>query len=725
MRKRIIIAAVFIGLYTLLRFLPAIIGKNYLLENDHELLGRNVEIESLDVNLFTGEIELQGFQIQETNNLSPFVALDTFYVNFRLYKLLNNTVYTDKLLVAGLSVNITQKDSVFNFSDILNHFATSDTLNTSEQDTSTSTIKYSFHNLAIRNSELQYTDLSRDNTIEMVDLNLALPKVEWNNSTTSADLNFDLGKGGKVSLAGDLNSSNSDFDMRLSVANFNLEITEPYLHDFINFERISGLASTSLHFTGNIEDYKNIKAKGELSVLDFSLNDSASTPLAQFEKFYTNIPTYSIKGEGIHIDTLLLSKPSIRFDVKDSLHNFSHFVKTTPADSSSIVAVDSTEKDTNSISYSIEHLRILNAGLFYNDYNYEKKYHYEINKVNIVADSLYSNTEEWNFDIDGKMNDTGYVKAEIAINPLNFSDMQVNYSVENFQFHDLSILSKHYAGYPIHKGSMVYFGNVRLVNDSIYSQHKIKISHLEFGKKEKANPLYDIPLRIGIYLMTDANGNIVLDLPVNGNINDPDFRIGKIVWGIVKNTIGKVAKAPYKALAGLVSTDPENLKDITFEFGDTILSDKAIRTLELLDKVHHKKPNLEFLLVQYVDDATEQEVIALNQCKTDYRLAKQLDPKTNINTNNPEFLVYLQKRNDLVGDTTLTSLDLCLKTIDPETLRQQQVSMKAARKVVIENNMQVFNPELKRGFKTQDSKPLHERNVGSKPTFDINFEMKQ
>ena len=72
-----------------------------------------------------------------------------------------------------------------------------------------------------------------------------------------------------------------------------------------------------------------------------------------------------------------------------------------------------------------------------------------------------------------------------------------------------------------------------------------------------------------------------------------------------------------------------------------------------------------------------------------------------------------------------------LEVLKPENIREKidrklvQSIMKAKRKTVVENKVQAINSDFKDILKTQNSKALHERNIGSKPTFDINFEMKE
>ena len=50
----------------------------------------------------------------------------------------------------------------------------------------------------------------------------------------------------------------------------------------------------------------------------------------------------------------------------------------------------------------------------------------------------------------------------------------------------------------------------------------------------------------------DRNGLIDIDLPMSGSIDDPQFRLGPIIWKAFVNLIVKVVTAPF-ALPGTCS----------------------------------------------------------------------------------------------------------------------------------------------------------------------------
>jgi len=60
-----------------------------------------------------------------------------------------------------------------------------------------------------------------------------------------------------------------------------------------------------------------------------------------------------------------------------------------------------------------------------------------------------------------------------------------------------------------------------------------------------------LPVKFATSLLKDRNGVISLDVPVGGTLDDPTFRIGPIVWQVIKNIIVKAVTAPFALLGSL------------------------------------------------------------------------------------------------------------------------------------------------------------------------------
>ena len=88
----------------------------------------------------------------------------------------------------------------------------------------------------------------------------------------------------------------------------------------------------------------------------------------------------------------------------------------------------------------------------------------------------------------------------------------------------------------------------------------------------------NLPLKLAVALLSDANGVIDLDFVVEGDLNDPEFKFGGIIWKVLKNIIAKTVGSPLTLLAGLVGGG-ENLDVVAFLPGSDMI--EGIDTLSL------------------------------------------------------------------------------------------------------------------------------------------------
>lgn len=82
-------------------------------------------------------------------------------------------------------------------------------------------------------------------------------------------------------------------------------------------------------------------------------------------------------------------------------------------------------------------------------------------------------------------------------------------------------------------------------------------------------------MRLAVGLLKDRRGRIDIDLPVRGDLNEPDFRYGRVVLNALVNLITKVATSPFSALGGLVGGGGEDLQFIEFTAGSEDLGKQS------------------------------------------------------------------------------------------------------------------------------------------------------
>lgn len=103
--------------------------------------------------------------------------------------------------------------------------------------------------------------------------------------------------------------------------------------------------------------------------------------------------------------------------------------------------------------------------------------------------------------------------------------------------------------------------------------------------------MYDVPVRLAVSLLKDVHGDIKLDVPVEGDLNDPEYKIGKVIWQIVENILIKAVTAPFNLLAGLFSSNEEDMKEIPFNYLQPAPAQQQLKQLDMVAQVLENKKN--------------------------------------------------------------------------------------------------------------------------------------
>jgi hypothetical protein len=115
-------------------------------------------------------------------------------------------------------------------------------------------------------------------------------------------------------------------------------------------------------------------------------------------------------------------------------------------------------------------------------------------------------------------------------------------------------------------------------------------------------------LKLAVALLKDRNGVIDLGLPLTGSLDDPQFRMGPIIWKAFVNLLGSIATSPFKLIGGLFGGG-EEVNLIDFEPGSADLDEAARAKLASLTKALHERPQLSLdVPAIYAPDADYQHL---------------------------------------------------------------------------------------------------------------------
>ncbi len=109
-----------------------------------------------------------------------------------------------------------------------------------------------------------------------------------------------------------------------------------------------------------------------------------------------------------------------------------------------------------------------------------------------------------------------------------FTDMKVSF--QGVDMTSVTPYSGRFAGYKIEKGKLSIDVAYHVEDRKLDAKQRFVVDQLQLGERVESPDAVRLPLRLAVALLKDRNGVIDLDLPVTGSLDDPQFRIGPIIW---------------------------------------------------------------------------------------------------------------------------------------------------------------------------------------------------
>src|SRR5208282_4673380 len=202
----------------------------------------------------------------------------------------------------------------------------------------------------------------------------------------------------------------------------------------------------------------------------------------------------------------------------------------------------------------------------------------------------------------------GPVDVTGQINP--FSGTETNHlqvSVKDVDLTPASPYAAKFAGYGIAMGKLNLDLTYNLVGLKLKSKNVITLDQFTFGERVDSPDATHLPVRLAIAILKDRDGKIVLDVPIEGNLDDPKFRIGKVVTRAILNILTKVATSPFSVLGALFGGDGEELGYQDFAAGSADLTAPDKQKLDSLAKALYARPALQLEISGSVDPDGDRE----------------------------------------------------------------------------------------------------------------------
>lgn len=212
-------------------------------------------------------------------------------------------------------------------------------------------------------------------------------------------------------------------------------------------------------------------------------------------------------------------------------------------------------------------------------------------------------------ELRGNYDDTAPVQVTARLNPLaakSFLDLKAD--ITGVDLTGLSPYSGKYAGYHIEKGKLTLNVGYKVENGKLAAENRVFLDQLTFGDTVESPDATKLPVNLAVSLLKNSRGEIELNLPVSGTLDDPEFSVGGVILKIIVNLIGKALTAPF-ALLGSLGGGGEELSQVEFAAGRATLDGEALKRLEKLAQALKDRPALKLEIAGRADPVADREGI--------------------------------------------------------------------------------------------------------------------
>ncbi len=258
---------------------------------------------------------------------------------------------------------------------------------------------------------------------------------------------------------------------------------------------------------------------------------------------------------------------------------------------------------------SIGAVVITNTAVSFTDRSIQPNVNLTIQSVNgTIAGISTEHLQHADLNLNAMIDGVGPASITGTINP--FSGTMTNtikVSVKDMDLTPASPYSAKYAGYRIAEGKLNLDLSYQLVGEKLESKNVITLDQFTFGEKVDSPDATHLPVRLGVAILKDRDGKIVLDVPIDGDLSKPDFHISKVVWRAVENILVKVATSPFSLLGALFGGGGEELGWQDFAAGSAALTADDTKKLDSLAKGLFARPALNLEISGSVDPEGDRE----------------------------------------------------------------------------------------------------------------------
>lgn len=475
-------------------------------------------------------------------------------------------------------------------------------------------LKLLIRDLALRNFRLGWEDLgpARPVKVEATEVNLHWKDLSLDPQATSqASLDLKLGAG-SLKAEGGLAPFRATGDLQLKAEGLELAPWDPYLDAALDLRLASGKlgADGRVRFAFEGRRTDGVTYRGAASVLGLEARDAAlNEPFVRWKALRLGGAEVRSAPLALAIQAVDWTEPEGRLVMQpDGSTNVARALRLAPEGKPpAVTAAVVPATPAAAPDLAIAKLAITGGRLSFIDRSVQPNAALVLSDLEGSYLGLSSRPEAASkIDFKGRAGGLAPITITGKAMPLRHDlDTDVALKIQGADLTDFSPYTGKYLGYTVQKGKLEVDARLRIDRRNLKSENAVKLDQFYLGDKVPSPDATGLPVKLGLAILRDRKGVIAFDLPIEGNLDDPDVKYGKLVWKAIFNLLGKIATSPFTLIGKLFGGDAGDLSSLAFAPGASSLDAAATAKLQALAKALQERPELRLEAEGAVDEGQD------------------------------------------------------------------------------------------------------------------------
>ncbi len=492
-------------------------------------------------------------------------------------------------------------------------------------------VSVTLDDLQVTNTRLHFEDWanSRPAKLDLSDVNFDarnISNLPVTNLTAQLSLRWNTSGAIKVDTTATLQPATAD--IQLDLDQLDLGTLDPYLEPKLDLFILS--SKVGLHGAVRLRAQPNrlpqLEFQGDFSLDNFHTVDGVmAEDLVKWGSVQFNGIDVNLNPEAVAVKQIVILNPYERLIIEtnrtinllnalrltNSLVSAANQTKAVAA--KSMVPTNSAPRNASVDQIailppiSVGEIVISNETVLYTDRSLSPNVNLAIEQVGGTLSGI-SKSQPAQIALHAVIEGIGVADITGNVNPFSSTATnQIKIVVKDVDFTPTSPYSGKFAGYGIAEGKLNLNLEYQLIGRKLDSKNVITLDQFTFGEEVHSPDATHLPVRLAIAILKDRQGKIILDVPVQGSLDDPKFRIGKVIQRAIMNILEKVATSPFALLGAAFGGAGEELSYDEFAAGSAALTAADVKKLDVLATALYQRPGLQLEIAGSVDPQGDRE----------------------------------------------------------------------------------------------------------------------